>query len=294
MENIQQQEPLASLITKDRVDLLSALVALSLKASTAFGGMILVLYAANEGFFYDVSSFACRCCLTRCVANVLLADRYWSCLRRGVIDMLHSSGSLAVEPIYEEGSSAPTQAIHCHEYSDSLLGRVVFLHHTTCSVQSDNWKEPRRRRIVAFLFFGGFLINMLLFTKEAESSREIGIGRRFAYLIPILLVFFAMTGSASYLTRRSMILLSFRYEPNSAVVLHEIAYQKVAAIARTAGLPICATLFEKDLWMLQKATVVWHGVGATSYLKLAASEETPQEKSVLIPLPSNELEPIRI
>lgn len=75
-----------------------------------------------------------------------------------------------------------------------------------------------------------------------------------------------------------MILLSFRYEPNSAVVLHEMAYQRVAAIARAAGIPVCAAVFEKDLWMFQKATVVWHGVGATSYLKLTASEKNSGRK----------------
>ncbi len=65
--------------------------------------------------------------------------------------------------------------------------------------------------------------------------------------------------------------------------------KRVAAIAQAAKITVCAVPLEKDLWMMQDITVVWHGVGATSYLRLAASG-----KSVLIPLPSNEVDTIRM
>jgi hypothetical protein len=45
-------------MNKEQLDFVSALIALLLKVSTGLGGMIPVIYAAKEGFFYDVSSFA--------------------------------------------------------------------------------------------------------------------------------------------------------------------------------------------------------------------------------------------
>jgi hypothetical protein len=45
-------------ITKEQADLIIALSSILLRISSAIGGLILVVYAAKERFFYDVSSLA--------------------------------------------------------------------------------------------------------------------------------------------------------------------------------------------------------------------------------------------
>ncbi len=134
------------------------------------------------------------------------------------------------------------------------------------------------------------MINLLVFTRETEAgSAEIGIRMRLLYLLVIVGTLAATTGSASYLIRRSMILLSFRYEGDFVIALHKSAFEQVAAIAHSAQIPVCASPFAGDTWMLQDVTLVWHGIGATSYLKLTSSG-----KSVLIPVTSIDVDPIRI
>lgn len=198
MEDIRQQEPLVSFITKDRVDLLSALIALSLKASTAFGGVILVLYAANEGFFYDVSSFAA-------VAVLLVVLLMFSLLTAIGLGYGALSSICVIQaivwlvtrltkrrPARRLRPSIATKTVTAYSavLFSYIIVRLLYGRLTGKSIE---------RGLLLFFFAGGFLINVLLLTKEAESSREISMGLRFVYLTIILLILLAATGSAAQL-----------------------------------------------------------------------------------------------
>jgi hypothetical protein len=141
------------------------------------------------------------------------------------------------------------------------------------------------------------MIIVVILTRETEAgSTEIGVLKRVGYVLTFVVRLLLVTESASYLIKRCMILLSFRYESDVVIALHDPAYRRVKAMAQTARIPLCAAPLGNNLWMLQDATVVWNGVGAISYLRLGApNEQHPSsDKSVLISLPANEVDPIRV
>jgi hypothetical protein len=83
-----------------------------------------------------------------------------------------------------------------------------------------------------------------------------------------------------------MTTLSFRSTPDQLVGLNEQAYSKVKAIAAYAGVTVVSCQVGKELWVLRRATLVWHGIGATAYLRIADRPDA----NLLIPLPNEGVE----
>jgi hypothetical protein len=99
---------------------------------------------------------------------------------------------------------------------------------------------------------------------------------------------FIIPGTLSFVLDRSMIMLSFRSEPDQYITLAQSSYRKLSALASAARTQVSSCELGKDLWLLRGVTVVWHGIGATSYVRISNTSDL----SLLVPLPSGEVETV--
>lgn len=88
------------------------------------------------------------------------------------------------------------------------------------------------------------------------------------------------------LLNSTMTILNFRSAPDQLVSLNEQAYGKVKDVSAYAGVPVVSCQVGKSIWVLRDATLVWHGIGATAYLRIAGKPDA----SLLIPLPNDGVE----
>ena len=142
--------------------------------------------------------------------------------------------------------------------------------------------------IVGYFLFTGFLINCSATTQlrpeeKGKRPRESERLRLFSAFVgvPILTLFFF--GTFPSLLDSTMTFLSFRSPPGQLVSLNEQAYNKVMTITTRTGIAIHPCEIAKDFWVLREGTLVWHGVGATSYLRIPEQSDP----SLLIPLPND-------
>jgi len=142
--------------------------------------------------------------------------------------------------------------------------------------------------IVGYFLFTGFLINCSATTQlrpeeKGKRPRESERLRLFSAFVgvPILTLFFF--GTFPSLLDSTMTFLSFRSPPGQLVSLNEQAYNKVRDTAAYANVKVRPCQLGKDFWVLRDATLVWHGVGATAYLRFPGTGEA----SLLIPLPND-------
>ena len=141
--------------------------------------------------------------------------------------------------------------------------------------------------IIRYSLLTGFLINCCVTTERrpgenkppGESERQRLL---FGFVgVPIIMLFYwRAIGS---LLNNTMTFLSFRSPPGQLVSLNEQAYNKVMTITTRTGIAIHPCEIAKDFWVLREGTLVWHGVGATSYLRIPEQSDP----SLLIPLPND-------
>ena len=144
--------------------------------------------------------------------------------------------------------------------------------------------------IVGYLLFTGFLINCVVTTERRPGeSKPPGENDRLRVLfgfvgLPIVTLFYF--GTLGPLLNSTMTFLNFRSPPDQLLRLNEQAYEKVRDIAAYASVKVRPCQVGKDSWVLRNATLVWHGVGATAYLRILGTGEA----SLLIPLPNDTVE----
>ncbi|HEY2106304.1 MAG TPA: hypothetical protein VGH29_11000 [Candidatus Binataceae bacterium] len=144
--------------------------------------------------------------------------------------------------------------------------------------------------IVGYLLFTGFMINCVVTTERRPGeSKPPGESDRLRVLfgfvgLPIVTLFYF--GTLGSLLNSTMTLLNFRSPPDQLLRLNEQAYEKVKDIAAYASIKVRPCQVGKDFWVLRNATLVWHGVGATAYLRISGTGEA----SLLIPLPNDAVE----
>ena len=144
--------------------------------------------------------------------------------------------------------------------------------------------------IVGYFLFTGFMINCVVTTERRPSENKAPVESErlrllFGFVgVPILTLFFF--GAFGSLLNSTMTFLNFRSPPDQLLRLNEQAYDKVRDIAAYASVKVRPCQVGKDFWVLRDATLVWHGVGATAYLRIPGTGEA----SLLIPLPNDAVE----
>jgi len=136
----------------------------------------------------------------------------------------------------------------------------------------------------------GVLVGCVVVTSPLPGERDRPM-LLFGFLgVPLMMLFLYVSPPLSVfgsLLNSTMTILSFRSGPDQLVsVKNEQAYRKVKDIAAFAGVTIISCQVGKDIWVLREATLVWHGIGATAYLRITGKSDA----SLLIPLPNDGVE----
>lgn len=131
--------------------------------------------------------------------------------------------------------------------------------------------------------------DLCLIGTEIQPEDSVDTRKRIlaALVVPVISMFI-IPGALSFALDQSMIILRFRSGPDQYITLTEPSYRKLSALASAAAIQLSACELRKDLWLLRGVTVVWHGVGATSYVRLYNKSDL----SLLVPLPSGEVDTI--
>jgi hypothetical protein len=262
--------------------------ALLLKMAAAFGALPLVLYAFKEHFYYDLSSLAAvgLLVLVAFAFSVLvgLAAVYGFVSMIWVMTVLFRTLAW-IFCLFGHPPKARLRSAIAKPYIQ-LFSFIVFIQMGLLLAASTH--HPTRQQIWLWPILAGCLIFCLIGT-EIQPEDSVDTRNRFLFTLamPVLSIFI-IPGTLSFVLDRSMSMLSFRSEPDQYITLAEPSYRKLSPLASAAGIQVSACELGKDLWLLRGVTVVWHGIGATSYVRIFNKSDL----SLLVPLPSGEVETI--
>jgi hypothetical protein len=262
-------------------------ITLLLKIMGGYGAFLLIAYSAQEHFFYDLSSLAA-------VSLLLLVAFGFSFLIAALV-LYAVVGLMWVPVILFWGISWITRWFG-HPPKVRLrriitkwhVGFSAFMFLLMASFVAAA-QHPVSFPLLDWFALTGIVVAAVIVAEPITQTSGDSTQKRllFALSVPLLLLL-AVSGSFSYILDREMILLSFRSDPDQFVTLSEQSYRKVDALAHTAGIPVSACELKKDFWLLKGVTLVWHGIGATSYLRITGNPA----QTLLIPLPSSEVDAI--
>jgi hypothetical protein len=256
------------------------------------GGSLLIGYASKEHFFYDLSSISVAALLiiiffTFSFLLILL-------VMYSFLSMLWISWVLYYFMSWTYRRLRRPLKVQLRPnitWGRALYSLVLFvamaLPFLALYLQNRELAWP----LVTYFLLTGFLINCLVTTEprpgQSKPPGQPSERQRFllAFVgVPIvMLVYFGTFGS---LLNSTMTFLSFRSPPDQLLRLNEQAYDKVRDIAASTSVKVRSCQVGKDFWVLRDATLVWHGVGATAYLRIPGTGEA----SLLIPLPNDAVE----
>lgn len=254
------------------------------KIAAFIGGALLVCYAAKEHFFYDVSSIAAISLLFitffafSLIFLVLVIYSFVSTLWIvvGFYHVMRWIGPRIRRPVVRQLRPAITRG----RVAFSL---VVFLWMALLlyGKQAISWP------MIEYTVSTGFVMGCFVITSPppGESDRPTLL---IAFLGVPLMLFLLVSplGVFGSLLNSTMTILNFRSAPDQLVSLNEQAYGKVKDVSAYAGVPVVSCQVGKSIWVLRDATLVWHGIGATAYLRIAGKPDA----SLLIPLPNDGVE----
>ena len=134
---------------------------------------------------------------------------------------------------------------------------------------------------IAFFMENGFLL-LCVFAVAPRTEKR--LGWKLSAILLASTVFLAANTTRPTLLNMSMGMLGIRSLPGDAVVVSDDAKKAIEQIATAYGLRLrtCA-LTESKQWILTETRAVWHGVGATSYLRIFDTE-TQTSASLLLPV----------
>jgi hypothetical protein len=255
------------------------LVPIVMTIAAFLGGILLVGYAAKEHFFYDLSSIAALSLLF----IIVFTFAFWL-----VITIIYGFISTVwlvwiLLPIFSwiwriRRLPAPTRLRpEVITRKRALFLFVLFLLWFGLLYPS---KGTVPWEVVSMTGFAiGLLVGVSHTVSDEGDRRKLLFAGIFIYIMMLVLCF----GS---LLDNTMRFLNFRSAPHQLVSLNEQAYRKVSAIAAYAGVTVVSCQLAKDIWVLRETTLVWHGVGANAYLRIAGKADA----GLLIPLPSDGVE----
>lgn len=263
-------------------------ITLILKAAAGLGGFLLVAYAAKEHFFYDLSSLAAVALLL--VVSVVFSFVFCTFVLYAVLSFVwvpavldqirYWMGRLRGQKIKRR---RPGWLKWRYVVPSSFLFLLMAFYITNVA-----WRHPIRIGLLHWAVMSGFLLSCLFFGLASDDARW----RRWSWLVlatPVLLLFVS-PGAFSDLLDICMIDLSFRSALDQYISISDSSYVKVVGIARLAGIQLSSCEASEGSSLLRGATLVWHGIGETSYLRVVGKSDS--DASLLIPIPSSDVQAI--
>jgi hypothetical protein len=263
-------------------------ITLFLKIMGGYGAFLLFAYSAQEHFFYDLSSLAAVSLLLLVAFGfslLLAAGALYGAVSLIWIPMIliwvisWITHRRRRQPNTKLRTGIPKWLAGFSVFMFLLLGSLII-----AGASKQSFSYP----LLLWFASTGFIVAFLIAAEPANPTSGGSTHKELLLLpaVPFLVLF--MSGSFGFFLDRAMILLSFRSGPDQYVTLAEQSYRKVDALSHAAGIQVSACELRKDFWLLKGVILVWHGIGATSYLRITGKPA----QTLLIPLPSTEVDAI--
>ena len=231
------------------------------------GAFLLFAYSAKEHFFYDLSSLAAVSLLLLVAFGfslLLVAGALWG----GQPDM-DSDDPYLGHLLDNPSTRARAERQAANGYSQ-VVRWVLVLYVPAIGKPCNCGDVQAVFHYPLLLWFAstGFIVAFLIAAEPANPPSGGSTHKELLLLpaVPFLVLF--MSGTFGFFLDRAMILLSFRSGADQYVTLTEQSYRKVDALSHAAGIQVSACELRKDFWLLKGVVLVWHGIGATSYLRI--------------------------
>lgn len=267
---------------KESIDALQALLNLGMRALLAVGLLLLVAYFASEGIFPDGFSLGDAFVMLYCAISfsfvMSIGTLYGAITTYWFVCVLVWSGNF----IQTKRNRPHASFIGALTPGwPGVVGSVL----TFACFAYVGWTSPSAsdmRLVGTLLFFMmyGFLLTCA-FGVVPPLGR--GVGWRVGALLVVGTLFLAANVGKPALLNFSMGIVGLRSFPGDTVVVQRAEKEAIDKITNTYGFtsPACP-ISGTEQWVLANARVVWHGVGATSYVRVfEAKQDDPT--SVLIP-----------
>jgi hypothetical protein len=276
--------PLRETLNKVDVKQVSDWITLLLKITSGSGALLLVIYAAKEHFFYDLSSLAAITLLLLAVLAFSLLTAAVGLYGFWILLWVFTVFFLLARCVAQFFG----QQLQCRlrRYPVWWYYQIVSIMLFVAVVPIIGVGKHPLNFYIPLLLWGavsGLVIFVLVVLEPITGTPSITETRnRFLGAVATPFVLLLMFGPLGYMLDRSMVLLSLRTEEDEFITVTAASYQTVAALANVQGIQLSSCEIRKDLWLLRGAALVWHGIGTTSYLRIKGEAD----RSLLIPLPS--------
>ncbi|HVY17874.1 MAG TPA: hypothetical protein VHB27_21830 [Rhodopila sp.] len=271
------------------IDFASSVVTQAIKVAIALGGLLLVVYAAKERFFYDVSSLAAVGVLL--IILVFFIGLIAVGLTYGMIATLWIGCLFVVglNRVNWRGAHPKMRMISTfRQFPLWLASGVMFL--LWCALIYVLASAGRYGLVyeLGYFLLAGLMNTLFLGTEPVAPARDASrlVADVMAAAALTFALLFPFRAAPNNLLDQTMMLLGLRSTPGEPVSLTDKAHERVAAIAAAEGICFKATRIAPDIWLTRSLTLIWHGPGTMAIAALG--EGTAQW--MVIPLPSSDVD----
>lgn len=277
--------------TKERLEPVDLLLNISWKLTLSVGALVLICYCALEGVIPDGVTAGDALLLVFSVLSfgaILAVGTFYGAL--STLWLLRAILAIGNSILKRRGR--PTASLHKALDSWFVWGAVSGLCFVVFAVMFYViWVNGNRRMVDIIVFFplAGFLMVCFFGTVPPDGKR---MGWRMATVAFVAAFYVASNFGRAPLLDLTMGVLGVRTLPNDALIVGKDYRDRMESWATLYGIPLqsCA-IAGANQWLLQNAVGVWHGIGATSYVRISAT--SGDAKSLLIPVAAKDLTVLR-
>lgn len=270
---------------REPLDLTQTLIGICLKLLLALGTLLVMVYCAAEGVLPDGFSVADAFVVVGIVLSfgfiTVVGTAYGAISTFWLLMLVVRGGNALLRKFGKEGATA-TYAYGLDPGWMHFVGSATaFIVFGIVAIGVRSPIDTRLSGTIAFFMEYGFLLLCVVAATPRTGKR---LGWKLSAALLFSAVFLAANTTHPSLLNMSTGMLGIRSLPGDAVVVSDDAKKAIEQVAAAYGLSLrtCA-LTESKQWILKDARAVWHGVGATSYLRVF-NTETETSASLLLPV----------
>lgn len=273
---------------KDSLEYWHTTSGLVFKIAVAAGGLLMMVYCIGEGVLPENVALGDSVFLIWCLVSFgfvsIVGTFYGAAASLWIICMMLKLGN-AFQRLRGKSQAKFVEQLRSGPiiYAASPLCFSVFL---LVAITTDARADIRLAETMGFfVLFGGFLV-MAFGVIPVDGER---ISWRLGVLIIGGVLVMAAVGTRPALLNVTMSMLGVRSLPGEAVVISDSERARIAGYAKLYGIDVAfCELSGTGQAAISDAYVVWHAVGATSFVRLAAAPKS-FNKGIVVPTPRKDL-----
>jgi hypothetical protein len=273
---------------KERIEFWQSMSGLAFKIAVAAGGLLMLIYCMSEGVLPEDVSVGDSVFLVWCLISFgfisIVGTLYGAIASLWIVCLILKLGNS-----YQQLKGRP-QAVFVEILRSAALiyaaSPMCFAAFLLVALTTDARPDMRLAETIGFfVLFGGFLV-MAFGVIPASGKR---ISWQLSFLIVGGVAVMITAGTRPALLNVTMSMLGVRSLPGEAVVVSDAERVRIAGYAKLYGIDVAfCELPGQGQSAIANAYVVWHAVGATSFVHLPVGPKSI-ERGIVVPTPRKEL-----